>query len=88
MKYLKLCGFFVDFFQKMTSNSYGLLLYNEDMQNIFFLISLILQTLLRQTDYNKFIREFVSLQVTALKKTLMFQRGKENTKLPLPSEKE
>lgn len=78
----------MDFFQKMTSNSYGLLLYNEDMQNIFFLISLILQTLLRQTDYNKFIREFVSLQVTALKKTLMFQRGKENTKLPLPSEKE
>lgn len=78
----------MDFFQKMTCNSYGLLLYNEDMQNIFFLISLILQPLLRQTDYNKFIREFVSLQVTALKKTLMFQRGKENTKLSLPSEKE
>lgn len=54
----------------------------------YFFISLILQSLLRQRDYNKFVSQFVSLQVTTLKKILIFQRGRENTKTSLSSEKE
>lgn len=70
----------------MASN--GLLLYNEDVCKIPFYRSHP-TALLRQTGYNKFRSQFVSLQVNHLKKNqnnLPFRE--ENTKPSLPSEEE